>query len=293
MAGDANRPGTTSTVATVSAVVGAIAATLTITIIYGVDIRHAFAPTRPDDHLQVLQEACETGDVDACEDLLSSSPLGSIYEEFALSRLAQESTVADAAVKAYERLLREQLQPGAIVYTTPDRMRMEQPATVTARITRDKLESLSDGIYEGLGVVGEVRVEAATLAVGTTMRAILEGEQWEVSLVGPEEQPLRSTGHREWEWQVEATRTGTWPLYLTVYAIYDGDEIDHEVLKEEIIVTVGRFQAIGGFANQNWQWLVAFVFGSGAGGPALVRWWRRRTGQTVAEAPAKEGGEAP
>jgi hypothetical protein len=242
-------------------------------------------PLGPDgevDHRQeallALGVACDTGDVGACEDLYDISPLGSTYEAFALSRLAQGSTVSDAAVKAYERRLREQLRPGAIVYTTPDRMRIGQPVSVTARITRDELHTLPDSIYEGFDLAGEVQVEESNLAVGTRMRASLEGQHFVVSLIGPEEQFMRPILYREWEWQVEATRTGTWPLYLTVYATYEGEDIHYEVFKREVVVRVDPVEAIQRFANRNWQWLLVFLFGSGTGS-ALLGWWRRRTGR--------------
>jgi hypothetical protein len=249
------------------------------------------APPVPSVPLHDLRDACGLGDMDACIDLFQRSPLGSVHEEFALSHIEQESTVSDAALKAYERLLREQLEPGVIVYTTPERMQTGQSTTVTARITRDKLDSLSDEIYEGLEEVGEGSLETATLEVGTTMRATLQGEGFSVRLVGPEEQRMRVTGHREWEWEVEATRPGTWPLYLTVYATYDGEDIHHEVLKREIVVTVDPIEAVRGFTSRNWQWLIAFLFGSGAGGPALLRWWRRRTSRGEGDQPNDAGKE--
>lgn len=252
--------------------------------------------------LDDLWDACEAGDEDACQALYWDSPLDSAYEDFAVSRIAGVSPTWDS-IKAYEDILRQYLEWGAIVYTTPDQMNVGDRTTVTARITRDDLDSLSDEIYEGLGDVGGGGAQAAALQVSTSMRATLEGDAFDIEHIGPEVQQLRKTGHREWVWQIEALRSGQWPLYLTLYAVFEEQDVDHATLEREITVTVSPVSAVRDFFIRNWQWLVMLLvtaFGGAGFGPTLIRKLRgrpptrqRRQDRSAPDKPSKEQVSSP
>lgn len=182
-----------------------------------------------------------------------------------------------STAEAYERLLREQLEPGLIAYSSPGRMEVGDRVTVTARITRDDLDAVSDDIRVGLDQAGGA-IEMEEIEVGTSMRTTLEGDAFTVKRIGPERQMLRQTGHRQWQWRVEALRSGTWPLYLTVYVSHEGQDIDNVTLSREITVTVDPVRAVTGFWSGNWQWLLSTVVASGAvAGGAKRRHAARRT----------------
>ncbi len=94
------------------------------------------------------------------------------------------------------------------------------------------------------------------------------------------------TSMHDWQWDITAKRKGTYKLHLSIFAEVDylGRAATAEVKTFDrsitIQITVG--QQLGGFVENNWQWLwavilapvVALVFSQ-----VKIRWVRRREGR--------------
>ncbi len=131
-------------------------------------------------------------------------------------------------------------------------MRVGVSNRIEVRITR----KLSDQLAKGLQ--GKAGPSIDTLRVGTTMRAKLEGKEFDIGPVGSDVQELPSTGYREWRWDVTPTTSGTHSLFLTVSVLYAkySNPIEEKVFERTIDVAINPGYSLRVWLSNNWATLV-------------------------------------
>jgi hypothetical protein len=144
-----------------------------------------------------------------------------------------------------------------ILYNPPDHMRVGVANRIEVRISRE----LSDQLAKGLQGKADPSIEK--LLVGTTMRAKLEGKEFDSVLIGSDVQELPSVGYREWRWDVTPTASGSYPLFLTVSVLYEkySNPIEEKVLERRIDVAINPGYSVLVWLPNNWEKLVAALVG--------------------------------
>jgi hypothetical protein len=94
------------------------------------------------------------------------------------------------------------------------------------------------------------------------MRATLAGQKFDITAISPSQQAISSKEPTEWQWEVTADDTGTYPLYLTLTAVIDINGVQSprqiESFERTIdvrVVPVTLTRKVLDFAGRNWQWL--------------------------------------
>ncbi|MGH3783798.1 MAG: hypothetical protein ACRDRO_25045, partial [Pseudonocardiaceae bacterium] len=97
----------------------------------------------------------------------------------------------------------------------------------------------------------------------TTMRAKLEGKEFDIVLVGSDVQELPSAGYREWRWDVTPTTSGTHSLFLTVSVLYAkySNPIEEKVFERKIDVAINPGYSLWMWLSNNWPKLIAALLG--------------------------------
>ncbi len=140
-----------------------------------------------------------------------------------------------------------------ILYNPPVQMRVGEGNRVEVRIARE----LSKGLSEGLQGKSDPRI--AQLLVGTRMRAKLEGDAFEITLIGSDVQQLAATGFREWRWDVTPTTSGNHSLFFTISVLYKDDLIEQRVLERRVDVVVNPGYSLVKWTGSNWEPLIGAV----------------------------------
>ncbi|MGH3772642.1 MAG: hypothetical protein ACRDRW_14820 [Pseudonocardiaceae bacterium] len=173
----------------------------------------------------------------------------------------------------YQQIIERELQPGLILYNPPTRMLVGEENRVEVRISRE----LSKGFSEGLQGKGDPRVEK--LLVGTRMRAKLEGDEFEITMIGSDVQQLAATGFLEWRWEVTPTTSGSRSLFFTISALYGDDLIEQKVLERRVDATVNPVYSFKKWIGENWGPLIAAVVGIVGIAEAYRRMRRKDSGE--------------
>jgi hypothetical protein len=111
------------------------------------------------------------------------------------------------------------------------------------------------------------------------MEARLSGFGFKIESITPEVQAISETSITEWKWIVEATKSGTHPLFLTMSALLyteKSNRIHRTILtfERKIKVHVMWDKRVSGFVSGNWQWLWATILVPiGAWFVGKRRWW--------------------
>jgi hypothetical protein len=136
-------------------------------------------------------------------------------------------------------------------------MRVGVVNRVEVRIARQA----SAGLAKDLQGKANPRVEQ--LLVGTTMRAKLEGNSFDIILIGSDVQELASTGFREWRWDVTPTASGNYSLFFTVSVLHEKypNPIEEKVFERRIDVAINPRYSLSKWLPSNWEKLVAALVG--------------------------------
>jgi hypothetical protein len=172
----------------------------------------------------------------------------------------------------YEEIVKREVQSGVILYNPPDHMRVGDVNRIEVRISRQFSDELAKGLQ------GTADPKIAELLVGTTMRAKLEGKEFDIVPIGSDVQELPTTGYREWRWDVTPTTAGHYSLIFTVSVfLYEkySNPIEEKVLDSKIDVTSNPVYSLRAWFSNNWGKFIAAVV-SVVG--VAIELYRRRKG---------------
>ncbi|MEX2459450.1 MAG: hypothetical protein WD770_10755 [Actinomycetota bacterium] len=168
------------------------------------------------------------------------------------------------------------LDRGQVVFQVPQDMELEEPSTVTARISRVEASPITSGLDEGGGPVEEEPID-----VSRQMKMVLTADAADFAIqpLSEESQFVAETGFTTWRWSVRPQRSGELVLYLrataTVSAEGESAARDIGVFDREIEVSVSFGSRLARFLSDNWQWgtgIALTIFGLGVG----RGWFKRR-----------------
>jgi putative surface-exposed virulence protein len=163
------------------------------------------------------------------------------------------------------------LREGRIIWNPPSEMELGRTETVVARITNDIAVNLTEGL-RGRGVPQPEQI----INTSCYMEIKLYGDNFKITSIMPDVQPVRGSGYTEWSWYVTPLESGEQKLTLVASIILVIDNKDRsQGLKphEQIItVTVSPQHTVTEFLNENWKWLAATLV------IPIITWlWRSRT----------------
>lgn len=157
----------------------------------------------------------------------------------------------------YQNIIRHELESGVILYNPPESMQVGVVNRIEVRISRE----LSDELAEGLQGTADPHLDE--LLVGTTMRARLEGDAFDVTLIGSDTQQLAAKGFREWRWDVTPIASGRNPLFFTVSVLHEAypNPIEERVFERQIDVEVNTIYSLSKWLASNWETPIAALAG--------------------------------
>lgn len=165
----------------------------------------------------------------------------------------------------------DMLSPGMMVFNPPEKMKQASTARVELRIAPVALGEetpMAATLSEGLRGPGAPQAEP--IKVGTVMKAKLNGDGFEVTLLSEEEQFVSDDTYTEWAWNVKPLQSGERDLNLTVTVKVIAEGLgerarDIPVITRKIIVDVDPVYTVTSFVGDNWQWLWAAILVPAAG----------------------------
>ena len=151
---------------------------------------------------------------------------------------------------------------GRILFNPPKEMKAAVLERVEVRIAK----TITEDLTMGLRGRGEPKIEE--IRVGTSMKARLTGDNFDITSPSTENQLVAGTGFTHWEWDVTPLKRGIQRLLLTVTVRikipnYDEEEKDYPVFEREIKVKVNLIHSTKNFMRSYWQWIVAMIVSSG------------------------------
>jgi hypothetical protein len=193
-----------------------------------------------------------------------------------------------AAFDEIDRRFKE-LNPGEVVFTAPETMRVADTYEVSLRIAAKNQDA---GILEGLpeGATSTAEQEHIT----PVMEARLSGGAGvDVQALGKDEQSVAGGGFAEWRWNVTPKRSGSQRLTATIIAHLtypNGRDIPKTLrtLTRKVEVSANVGDSIKTFLASYWQWLTTTLII-----PIGLFLYRRRANRdTVADASGTESAKA-
>src|SRR5947209_2439245 len=161
------------------------------------------------------------------------------------------------------------LNPGELLISAPDEMRVAVPETVVLRIAA---ANQNDGIGSDLPKGGQT--STSTIHVTPTMRATLAGTGFTIESTSQEEQLIGGGSYTEWSWQVTPTESGNRELVATVYVEIDG-KVKGVPRRWLVHVSANAGHSTSLFFAKNWQWLSSTLLI-----PLVLFFWQQRKKQT-------------
>jgi|GEM_PF-4137340 len=125
------------------------------------------------------------------------------------------------------------------------------------------------------------KVEAGEAKVSSKMRATLKGDDFTITPVTEETQPISAVERTTWAWQVTPKRPGhNLPLYLSLNVVLPqelaGRAVIDPPLDKRIDVEVTWWWLLDTYWEKYWQWLLGGL--GTAFASAVAWWWKRRQG---------------
>lgn len=164
----------------------------------------------------------------------------------------------------------EKLAAKRIAFDAPARMRAGVKEKIEARIDANFYEELAKNLKD-LGMA-----DGYEIASGSSIRAALEGDAFEIGAAADGEQALADKVFAPWIWEVTPLRSGSQPLTLTVTVASriagGGDEKKElRVATKNIEVQASPVRAMLAFVETNGVWLAAVLLATGLAGWLLRR----------------------
>jgi hypothetical protein len=146
------------------------------------------------------------------------------------------------------------LQLANIAFNAPTTLRLGDSTEIQLLLSaREPIRKLQDRISE-LG-----KKEGAQIRVSKRMEARLSGLNFKIQAIAPEIQAVGEQEVTEWKWEIEATKTGTQRVHLTLSAFIDveGQQTSHAIrtFEQTLEIHVTWYDRTSGFIAENWQWL--------------------------------------
>lgn len=185
-------------------------------------------------------------------------------------------TTTQPSVNPVDRALAE-LREASIAFHAPTELELDEEATVRLVLSIERsIEELEEEIDE----LGETH--GATIRVSDVMIADLSGLGFAIEEITQPTQVVAGEGITDWRWNVAPTETGSRRLHLTLSALItvNGSERPYTIrtFEAELTVRVSWPERLGGFVEENWQWLWTAILV-----PLALLAWRywttRRNGQ--------------
>jgi hypothetical protein len=186
-------------------------------------------------------------------------PSPSIADEPAYRPVAPEKThqappPADPFA-AIDKIL-EQMRNGNIAFNTPQRMGIQDSATIQLKLgLNTEISDLkrlikSEGLKEGFDI-----------RVADRMEARLTGQNFTITAITPEVQAISGNEITSWSWEVKPRSKGKQYLHLTLTALIgvNGNSTPRTIrtFDKAIDVEITQAQQLESFIGENWQWLWA------------------------------------
>jgi hypothetical protein len=164
----------------------------------------------------------------------------------------------------------EKLSQEHLVFNAPDQM----TAGVHERIEAHLAENLPEDFVARLKALGITHPE--DLRSGSSMKARLAGDGFDIALLGDEEKPASGEGSTPWVWDVTPVRAGAQTLFLTVTIKIkipgNGDERKElPAFTKPITVAPSPLYSAVRFIRARWPWFIGVTFAA-----ALAVWFLRR-----------------
>jgi hypothetical protein len=164
----------------------------------------------------------------------------------------------------------EKLSQDRLVFNAPDQM----TAGVHERIAAHIAENLPEDFVARLKALGIT--DSDDIGFGSSMKARLVGDGFDIALLGDEEKPVSGEGSAPWVWDVTPVRAGAQSLLLTVTIKVkipgNGDEQKElPALTKPVTVAPSPLYSTVRFIRARWPWFVGVFFAA-----AVVVWFLRR-----------------
>jgi hypothetical protein len=166
-----------------------------------------------------------------------------------------------------------QLREGQLAFNPPQEMRVGESAIVRLRLTRYG-NVAAPTLVAGLG--SDRRVLTDIVRVGSTMRAQLSGDTFEVDPLSNEEQLVVGDIYNEWAWRVVPQTGGTHALTLRISAVItvDSEKMirDFPVKETTVTVQVSLMRTVGQALGEYWKELLGLLVPTGSGAIGIWAW---------------------
>jgi len=164
----------------------------------------------------------------------------------------------------------EKLSQERLVFNAPDQM----TAGVHERIEAHIAENLPEDFVARLKALGIT--DPDDILFGSSMKAHLAGDGFDIALLGDEEKPVSGEGSTPWVWDVTPVRAGVQTLLLTVTIKVkipgNGDERKElPAFTKPVTVAPSPLYSTVRFIRARWPWFIGVIFAV-----ALAVWFLRR-----------------
>ena len=173
--------------------------------------------------------------------------------------ILKESVMKDNLTNL-ETIIKEEvkkLQFGQILFNPPNVMKVGKKERIEVRIIQNIYDDITRNL-KGRGIT-----EIIILKIGTFMKVLLTGENFQIESLNEEEQIVIKDNYTEWSWDVLPLKHGEQFLHLRVTVrmktpSYE-EYIDHPVLDKKILVNVNLSYSIQKFILIYWKWIITVI----------------------------------
>jgi hypothetical protein len=172
------------------------------------------------------------------------------------------------------------LRRAAYAFNVPSPVKVAKPVTVQLWLDpQTSSQQLAADLGEALRATQpEDRVESGQVKIATVMRATLKGDDFTISPVTEETQPVSAVARTHWVWEVTPKHPGhNLPLYLSLHIVLPqelaGRAVIEPPLDKRIEVEVTGWWLLDTYWEKYWQWLLG---GLGTAFASLAAWWWKR-----------------
>lgn len=184
-------------------------------------------------------------------------------------RATSRPAVESSEFLTIERAL-QKLQLGKIAFNVPIEMTLDETYRIHLLLSKSLPEQeLQAQLHEYLGsstasgtkdVNTRERIETAAVKIGPRMEAIVTGQNFEITEVTPQEQPVSREETTEWQWDVKPRKPGTQELHFTINVILLVNKATMRrainTFDRRIDVKVTTGQWLTALIGEHWGWVL-------------------------------------
>ena len=172
----------------------------------------------------------------------------------AAARGLDKAATAPAAVDR----LRDEMPYGNVAFNTPSIVNYGSTTTIELKLSATKTPEQLASMIDQPGAT-----ETASVQISNEMEAHLIGDQFQITPINKERQPVTANGLTQWAWDIAPKELGEQTLHLTLDAIIkNGDHEEPYTLQtfnRSIVVNVAWPGSAIAFLAKNWQWVCTAV----------------------------------